>query len=102
MSEDSLRSGISAYADQQEHLLGFLSDWVDQDSFDAHANRIGSVNTFGGKLRPLVPGSFILWTARSTGPAPEWLHLAQIMIQLGMIESRKDESGKIWYRAVPG
>jgi hypothetical protein len=98
MTKESLRNGIAAYADQQKHLLEFLSDWVDQDSFDRHARSIGGVNMYGGKPRVLVPGAFMLGTLQSSGPAAEWLHLAQIMMRLGMIEA-KEERGKVWYRS---
>jgi hypothetical protein len=100
MTKSSLREGIAAYADQQKHLLSLLSDWVDQDTFDRHARSIGGVNMYGGKPRVLVPGSFMLGTLQSSGPAAEWLHLMQIMMQLGLIEAKK-EQGKVWYRAVP-
>lgn len=100
MNEASLRAGLAAYADQQQHLLDFLSDWVDQDAFDAHARSIGGVNMFGGKPRVLVPGAFMLGTLRSSGAAVEWLHLLQLMSQLGLIEAKNDR-GKVWYRAVP-
>lgn len=100
MNEASLRAGIAAYADQQKHLLEFLSDWVDQDVFDAHARSIGGVHMYGGKPRVFMEGAFILGTLQSSGPAIEWLHLLQIMAQLGMIEAKND-GGKVWYRAVP-
>lgn len=100
MSKESLRNGIAAYADQQEHLLDFLSDWVDQDTFDRHARSIGGINMYGGKPRVLVPGAFMLGTLQSSGPAVEWLHLLQLMAQLDLIEAKK-EQGKVWYRAVP-
>lgn len=98
MNEAYIRAGIAAYADQQKHLLEFLSDWVDQDVFDAHTRSIGGVHMYGGKPRVLVPGAFMLGTLQSSGPAAEWLHLLQLMAQLGMIEAKK-EHGKAWYRA---
>ena len=100
MSKEFLQNGIAAYADQQQHLMEFLSDWVDQDTFDNHTRSIGGVNMYGGRPRVLVHGAFMLGTLNCFGPAPEWLHLAQIMMQIGLIEAKKEDE-KVWYRAVP-
>lgn len=99
MIAESLRSGIAAYSDQQQHLLEFLSDWKSQDEFDAHANELGGVHMYGGKVRPYTLGAFILGTWISQGPRNEWLDLLQFMIKLDLITVRKDRFGDVWYRA---
>lgn len=93
MTDTSLEDGIAAYAREQRELLEYLSDWRNQDEFDHHFSHEILLKPTSASV--LTEGSFMLGTM-SGGNRDWWLHLAQIMLQLGLIDG-KHEGGKVWY-----
>ena len=89
-----LKNGISGYGDMQNEILDAVKDndnQLDQETFDEIFHDFGPL-----KARRIKGSNFILGDLYG-GENSKYIHLVQIMVDIGIIKTGTNKNGLVYY-----